>query len=208
MNKLLLILCSLLLLTSCNSSDTQQAPAGGNDQTEAIEPASRPDTITTTISIEGIEETMDMYLLESPEGFHPKFSTYVPVDMRTDRGYSGEGDVIRIWAHFGGISSKDAQLIIRGFPDGINAKEAREAAKEAAQRVGETAVDTARYGWADQVFSINGERIGFLALAKEKDRWFYLLAAYPPEYADGMGPRLHQLIRSWQWKESGTTLRK
>lgn len=205
MNKLLLILSSITILVNCNSSDKQKATTGPKGHTEESVVTSRPDTIEAEFSIEGTTEAMNMHLLESPEAFPLDFSTYIPVDMRAEAGNDGNG--IRIWAAFGGNPNKDAYLAVYAFSAAVHAEEAWKAAVEKVKTLGDIAEDAKRHPWADVVYSLKGQRIGFLALAKEKDRWFYLLAAYPPEYADGMGPRIHQIIEKWQWKDNGAPLR-
>lgn len=207
MNKLLLILLSIMILVNCNSSDKQEATTGPKEHTEESVVTSRSDTIEIEFSIEGMTEAMDMYLLKSPEEFPLDFSTYIPVDMRAETVRSDEGNAIRIWAVFGGNTNKNAYLIIYAFPSEVDAEEARKTAVEKAKTLGDITEDAKRHPWADAVYSLKGDRMGFLALAKEKDRWFYLLAAYPPEYADGMGPRIHQVIEKWRWRDSGASLR-
>lgn len=204
MNKLLLILSSLtIILASCRSADKQEAAVGSIEHTEEPGVSSRPDTIESEIAIEGMTEEMDMYLVESPEDFPLDFSTYIPVDMqvRTDKG-----NAICIWAAFGGITNKAAYVTISAFPATAGAEEARETAVRKMKTLGDIAEDTVRYPWAEAVYSLEGDRMGFLALVQENNRWFYLSAAYPPEYADGMGPRIHRIIEKWRWKDDGESL--
>lgn len=206
MNKLLLILSSIMILANCNASDKQEATTGPKEDTDEPVVTSRPDTMEITFSIEGVTEAMDMYLLGSQKEFPLNFSTYIPVDMQTETVRSDEGSAIRIWAAFGGHPNKEAYLTIYAFPAAVPAEEVRKTSVEQVKMLGDVAEDTVSHPWADTVYSLNGNRMGFLALAQEKDRWFYLLAAYPPEYADGMGPRINQIIEQWRWKDSGDGL--
>lgn len=209
MNTPLIILIPLILLSSagCNKADKQVA-AGSKEH--AVEPAdsSRPETIASEIAIEGVAEVLEMNLLESPEEFPLDFSTYIPADMQESTLPLDEGYAIRIWAVFGGVPNKEAHLTIYVFPSAVGAEEAREASVGRMKRLGDVVEDTIRHPWARGSYSLKGNKTGFLALARAKGHWFYLMTAYPPEYADGMGPRIDQIIERWRWKDDGKSLKE
>lgn len=200
MKNTLLFLTAAFLVTGCHSKKKKTAdPSTG--QITTTNRATRPDTIKTTIAVEGIPQSMQMYRLESADSFPLKFSTYIPVDMKTEVVHRDGGPVIRLMAHFGGQLNKEARLLISAFPAETPAAAVRKEAMAKARTLGTISKEPDRYPWAKKVYAIEGKKIGFLALAHKNDRWFYLLAAYPPEYGDGMGPRIHEIIRHWRWKD-------
>lgn len=190
------------LLLSCSSSDkdaTSDSP-GENPR------LARPDTTNTEISIEGATEKMQLFLMKSPDEFPLSFSTYIPIDMKVARMREEGGLVLRIMAAFGGRPNKEAQLTIGAFARGIQSNTVHTRVLKKARSIASLSEDPARYPWAQTVYSLQGDRSGFLALAEKNSRWFYLLASYPPEYADGMGPRINKVIEQWRWQDNGKPL--
>lgn len=165
---------------------------------------SRPDTLKTELMVEGMPESMNMYLLESPENFPIHFSTYIPVEMIIDTASFETGKAIHIIAAFGGRINKDARLTIFAFSPEINEEEARKITRQA----GGNPVDSTGFSWAEAVYNLGEGRSGFLALGENEGQWFYLLATYPPVYADGMGPRIAMILDQWRWAENGKSLQR
>lgn len=202
MKKLCKALFLTILLTGCSSPDKQEPATGLDKASEASLETARPDTIETEIALEGMAETIEMYLLKSPDNFPLFFSTYIPADMQTETIRSDKGTTIRVMANFGGTLNEDACLTIFAFPPDATGEEARKMAEETAQSVSNVSEEDTRYPWAETVYSLQGDRLGFLALAQKNDSWFYLLSVYPPEYGDGMGPRINQIVQKWRWEDN------
>lgn len=179
----------------------------------AIDPtptaASPPDTLATlaeTVHIEGMPEVLPSRVFQSPDDFPLGFSTIVPADMEIELVRSAERDGVRFQARFGGVRSPAASLTFVALPEGASAEAARTVAADLASQVGGVrASDGQRYDWAVEEYRLEGGRSGFLALGEHRGVWFYILSAYPPEFGDGMGPRVALILRRWTWSD-GTAL--
>lgn len=153
------------------------------------------------MQIEGMAETLTVSLLEPPDPFPLDFSTYVPDDMQVETVCSGEGDALRITAAFGGQPNEQALFTIFAFPERVDVEEALKVAEQTAQTLGGTSVEDRRYAWTIAEYQLQGERSGFLALGEHGGSPFYLLATYPPEFGDGMAPRIELILREWRWAD-------
>lgn len=190
-NRFLLLLVSILLI-SCGAKNEEQ-----NITKPQAEITSRADTIKVSLRIEGMVESMQMYLVESPKDFPIQFSTYVPVEMVTETASLKDGKLINIMANFGGKLNKDARLTIFAFAEGSRI----EKMAEIAQNYGAVPGDSTLHLWAEKLYDLRGETFGFLALSRKNDVWFYVLATYPPKYADGMVPRINLILEKWHWAD-------
>lgn len=162
--------------------------------------------VEETIAIEGETQHIQAYVFRPPVGFPVAFSTIVPADMEVGYETSGRGDVVRFIAVFGGIRRPDAALSFVALPAGADSTEAKllfdarvaeVGGREADLRPGDWAIERARPG--------NGSS-GFLALGRQEAVWFYFEAGYPPEFSDGMGPRIDLVLRRWVWAGTGRPL--
>jgi hypothetical protein len=113
---------------------------------------------------------------------------------------SGEGDAVRFEAAFAGLHVPDASLAMVVLPAGTTADEAREWVSEiAGGEPRETNGD--RPPWMAEAYTIRGEYSGFAALGGRGGRWFYFVASYPPEFGDGIGPRIDLILSRWRWPD-------
>jgi hypothetical protein len=48
--------------------------------------------------------------------------------------------------------------------------------------------------------------MGTMAIARHGNRYLHLLAHYPADYGDGVGPRFHRLLQEWRWEDDGSRL--
>lgn len=188
-----------ILFVSCNSSEHE---AASESKAEKGTP-SRPDTIQTELTLEGMTQPMRMYLLEPPDSFPLDFSTYIPADMETEVLSFEEAITIRIIANFGGQLNRKAYLMIAAYKIDLTAAEAH----NRTQIPDAVPVDSSRFPWAETEYSIKGEGSNYIALAQKDGHWFFLRLSYPPEYGDGMGPRVNKIIEQWQWAD-GSRLEK
>ncbi|HEX6983194.1 MAG TPA: hypothetical protein VF181_10575 [Balneolaceae bacterium] len=202
MNRYFFILLAATIFISCNAAEKEKAVSNPEPKI-----AARGDTIEVQISIEGMVESMRMYLLEPPENFPIQFSTYAPAEMVTETVNLENGKSISIMANFGGRLNKNAQLTIFAFPAGSVGSEVHKRVAEIAKSYNAVPGDSALHPWAEKLYDLRGEAFGFLALDVKEGVWFYVLAAYPPQYADGMGPRINLILEKWRWAESGEPLR-
>jgi len=47
---------------------------------------------------------------------------------------------------------------------------------------------------------------GRVSIGRHGDNWFHVVRHYPVEYGDGLGPRLHTILRLWRWDDTGEML--
>lgn len=202
MNNCFLILPVLLLLINCSAKNEEQ-----NITKHHPEITSRTDTIKVPLRIEGMVESMRMYLVKSPEGFPIQFSTYVPVEMATDTASRKDGKRINIVANFGGRLNKDARLTIFAFAESLGTKTIHKKVTEIAQKYNALPGDSSLHPWAKKTYDLGRETFGFLALGRKNNVWFYVLTTYPPRYADGMVPRVNLILEKWRWTDGKLLIR-
>lgn len=155
------LLVALLLATGCAGPTEDAVPGSGGagDATSgAPAPAAdtlppRPDTIVSTIPLEGMDEPMTFWLYRSPPTFPLPFSTYVPTDMAAEPVAADEADAVRFVAEFGGVRNEQAFLAVVALPDEYDRAAAQALARIVAQRYGVERVERApdappRYRWS------------------------------------------------------------
>ncbi|MQA92439.1 MAG: hypothetical protein GEU90_19800 [Gemmatimonas sp.] len=162
--------------------------------------------VEDTIMIEGTPQVMRIQPVIAPEGFPLDFRTAAPMDMRTGFNQSGGGESVRFEAEFGGVYSPQAFLGFTVLPAGTDEEEAGRIVQEMAAASDGTPVSPPRDAWAVEEFRFGGERAGFVALGWREDRWYYFTAQYPPEFGDGMGPRVGMILEQWRWGDGGEPL--
>lgn len=176
----------------------------------------RPAVLEDSISIEGMAQAERLTLVRSPAGFSPPFTTYLPSQMRVDFVASDTTPSVRFVAAFAGRTNPEAYLQVRLYPPG------------AAELVARTAVDTylrgrdprqdnvhPSEGWQwtidayDFQYGAGPQQSGFMGtigIARHGNRFFHVLAHYPAEYGDGVGPRFERILREWRWEDDGSRL--
>jgi hypothetical protein len=184
------------------------APPGDEVEPPAAvgDTAAPPALAQETIMIEGIPEVVLVMPFEPPVGFPLGFRTVVPADMRVQYASSGEGDAVRFEAAFGGVHRPEALLSFTVLPEGLESEEARGRVQEIAAAMGAVRAESAGPPWALDSYRLAGEHAGFLALGEHREFWFYFLASYPPEFGDGLSPRIDLILRRWFWADDGTRL--
>lgn len=174
--------------------------AGGSPQ--PADGVSQPGpTVRETIHIEGMPEEIDARHYEAPEGFPLPFSTIVPADMAVETDWTGDTSAISIEAEFGGVRRPDARLSIVVLPAGTDEEQAVERAAAVVDSLGGYETERGSTPWAARTYRLTGSHAGFLGLGEREDRWFHILLAYPPEFGDGMGPRVDLILRRWSWND-------
>lgn len=206
----LLVLLSGALLVGCadrtQPRDSSETPStNGPGISSTVEGYGEP--AQDTILIEGMPEVIVVRSIRSPAGFPLAFSTFVPGDIETDFISTGESDVIRFEAAFAGIPREDAALLFIVPLVTADAAATRQWVAEVALEQGAVRQSAPNLPWAVEEYRLQGEMVGFIALGEHAGRWFYFQASYPPEFAEGMGPRLDLIFRRWRWGDDGTPLR-
>ena len=153
-----------------------------------------------TLSIEGETEVIRVQAVVSPPSFPLAFTTVAPNDMLVDFLSSGEGDAVRFEAAFGGVHVPEAALVMMVLPAGTTAEDARDWVAEIAGGTPREP-ESDRPSWMAESYTIRGELSGFAALGERESRWFYFLASYPPEFGDGIGPRIDLILSRWRWAD-------
>ncbi|TVP42059.1 MAG: hypothetical protein EA350_17720 [Gemmatimonadales bacterium] len=156
--------------------------------------------------VEGMPEVMAVQAFETPVSFPLGFSTVVPADMRVEQVGSGEGDVVRFEAAFGGVHRPEALLSLTVLPGDLSESEAREQFASVAAVLGAGPHSGERFPWALQERMLIGDVSGFVALGRHQDRWYLMAMQHPPEYGDGMAPRVDLMLRRWRWTSDGSPL--
>lgn len=201
-------------------------PRGGGDASGAQSTAAgrraaplpfRPDTLHSTITLEGMDEPMTFWLYRSPPTFPLPFSTYVPTDMAAEPVAADEADAVRFVAEFGGVRNEQAFLAVVALPDEYDRAAAQALARIVAQRYGVERVERApdappRYRWSLEEWNFQrelpggGTAIGTGALGRHGGRYYYVVTHFPEEYADGFGPRATRILDEWRWEDTGEGL--
>jgi hypothetical protein len=175
----------------------------------------RPEARTDTIEVEGSPQVERLTLVRSPEGFAPPFTTYVPPGLRAEFLAGDSTPSVRFTAAFAGRVNPDAYLQVRVYPRGTAELFARQSVDSYLRgrdpRQDNVRAST-RWPWAIDAwdFSYGGDAgtpfVGSIALVRHGDRFLHVLAHYPAEYGDGMGPRVAAILREWRWEDDGTSL--
>jgi hypothetical protein len=142
----------------------------------------------------------------TPPDFPLGFSTVVPEDMRVEHVGSGEGDVVRFEAEFGGVHRPEAVFSFTVLPGELTEAEAREQFASVAAVLGAGPQRGRRFPWTLDERILIGDASGFVALGRHRDRWYLMALQHPPEYGDGMAPRVDLLLRRWRWISDGSLL--
>jgi len=173
----------------------------------------RPARRRGVLMIEGTADSMEFRLVETPDGFPLEFSTYVPADMVAEIDSSNAGHSVEFVANFGGTLNSRAYVQAFFYPRNTALSLARTTVDNFVTGLNPE-VDRSRAeapeSWASEQtsFSYPHEQqtyTGRIALAQRGDVVFHVLAHYPAEYADGMGPRIAAILQEWRWAD-GTPL--
>jgi hypothetical protein len=200
------VLLTLLLLGACRGPEPAEPGGGIVEAPDTMAPVQVvPVTFAETIRLEGMTESIQARLFETPVDFPLGFRTVVPTDLHVDFVSSGEGDAVRFEAAFGGVHNPEALLSAVVLPDRHTAEDAHSYVESLARELGAVPGRGAGWEWAEAHYDLQGPRSGFLALGQRNETWFYVLSQYPPEYGDGMAPRIELILRRWTWSD-GTPL--
>ncbi len=196
-----------LAVTSCADAPDEVEPstsAGGGGA--VVDTAEQPVVYAETISIEGMAHVLEVVEYRSPMDFPLGFTTVLPTDMAVDYVSSGVGDEVRFEAAFAGNRRPDAALSFVALPEGADSADARDRIEVVVAEINGQPVEPIPGDWAVERYRVGDGYSGSLAVGTENEKWFYFLARYPPEFADGMGPRIELILRRWKWSGTGAPL--
>lgn len=159
-----------------------------------------------SIFVEGTVERIQVRDYQTPLGYPLGFRTVLPSDMAVGYHNSGRGDAVRFEAVFGGIRRPDVALEFTVLPNGMDEGEAIERVANLAIELDAIPRETNSGDFAQARYALGGEEIGFIALGEHEGHWYVFVARYPPEFGDGMGPRIDLILRRWRWAADGAQL--
>lgn len=173
----------------------------------------RPASKRGVLMLEGTADTVEFRLVEAPPEFELGFSTYVPADMNVEFDSADGGHSVEFIANFGGRVTPRAYAQVFFYPRSTALPLARTTVDnfitglnpEVDRSVAETPEP---WAYEQTSFSYPHEQqtfVGRIALAQRGAVVFHMLAHYPAEYADGMGPRIAAVLHEWRWAD-GTPL--
>jgi hypothetical protein len=217
---------AFILVTACGGqrdiaqdapADTP-APSPAPPVTDTVHmPASpaptRPRIIEDTVMIEGLPQIERSTLVSTPPGFGVPFSTYLPQGMRLDD--QADAGTVRFLAAFGGTPDRDAYMEVHAAAQGAAAGAARDVASRVIRGnggAGADIVETDGPAWADDAVTFTyrtdtGAHVtGRVVIAHHSGLTVHIIAHYPSEYGDGLGPRVARILEHWRWEDSGTPL--
>lgn len=193
--------------TSCaDNPDEVAPPASTNGGRAVVDTVEQPVIYSETISIEGMPQVLEVVEYRPPMGFPLGFTTAVPTDMVVSYVNSGLGDEVRFEAAFGGTRRPDARLTFVALPESADSADAHERIVTVVAEINGQPVEPLPGDWAVERYRVGDGYSGSLALGTENGKWYYFLAHYPPEFGDGMGPRIELILRRWKWSGTGAPL--
>ncbi|WP_110926786.1 hypothetical protein [Bacillus massiliglaciei] len=202
-----------------SSPNQKEEPAASNSKGNSTETDSsenpakdRPKEKSDTIQLEGIEESFQFILHDSPR---LGFSTYIVQDLLVEEESSEEGNTMNVYANFAGQKNKDARVQIFAKSAGTNltAEEQTELAKEAVKSDGfkiEERTDNRpnRFSWSESEFDIAKENsnehtiVGTVSIFQHSGRYYYAIVHYPVEFEEGFIPRIVKMFEEMEWYET------
>jgi hypothetical protein len=163
-----------------------------------------------SIALEGMEQSLRLRLYDSrPAGLDVPFTTYVPEDMAVRSAPRETGDRFVARAMFGGQVEPRAFLEARFLRPGAPAREASDSLAVWAPDVKAPPIDYGkRFPWSLEERWLgrgSGETAveGIAALGRHGDRYFVIRIEYPPEYGEGLLPRVERVLEEWRWEDTG-----
>ena len=215
-----LLALTLTALAACGDSSDESFDAaaydGGDDPDVVLEDdgpdvgdadapgLERPATETATISIEGMDEPVELRLVEYRDVPLP-FSTYLPEGWAEDVAESGEGTAVR----FTTGEPPSQGLVTLFVPSPANQAGTVGLARALAEgRGGFGEFEPGEGpGWATAGFSFADDSgAGSVTVGEHAGTSFYVLEAYPYEMGDGFVPHAEVVQDRLRWLDDGTGL--
>lgn len=219
---------ALLALIACNGSErpasespdavppppyseetipSDSPPSAGVPDRDA--PLQRPLVKQGVTMIEGMADTVELRLVQAPDDFPMRFSTYVPADFEVSIEATNGGHSLELTARFGGVLNERAYLQVYFYPRGTTRMVARNQIDGFLTGLNpevDRAQDVEPWPWAlEQTrfsYPHDGRTfVGSVALAQRGDVLFHYVQHYPAEYGDGMAGRIRTIMEEWRWSD-------
>jgi hypothetical protein len=218
----LLVGAFLLPVTACTVARAENAPVSNRFNSGLNAPAidarmfvsldaqeivaqRRPETLTTTVSVEGEPTEVELQLFD--EAGMP-FTTYVPAEEFTeDVAASGEGEGVRFY--FSPTGTPDEQAYLHIFfptdaPDAEAMSELLMGEEGLLTTNGWQVVDrtnSVRFPWAEERIvyeqpTPQGTYMGSIFVGEHEGKSFIAFTHYPVEYGDGFEPRAEVILEN------------
>ena len=216
------LVCLTLLvvvpLAGCAGKSKRSASAGPDSaRAESAAAANRlpprTETRVDSISLDGMEQSVRVRLYDSRlAGLDVPFTTYVPEDMAVRSAPRETGDRFVARAVFGGQVEPRAFVEARILPPGATREAALDSLARWAPDVRASPLENdKRYPWSlaerwTDRGSGAGAVEGVAALGRHGKRYFVIRIEYPPEYGEGLLPRVELVLEEWRWEDTGEGL--
>lgn len=222
-----MLVAAALLLSACTADDEGETPAPDDTPPPAAgqaarpedgaDPAlpARPETRADTLMLEGVPEIERATLVRSPPDFGLPFSTYVSSGLRTEFRTGDGGSAVRFSAAFGGVENRNAYLQVYVYDAGVERPTVNDVitgfVRSRAPGIDEAepleapawALEAMRFAY---IGTGSVRMVGRTLTGEHNGRYFHVIAHYPLEYAEGMGPRIDSILRQWRWEDTGALL--
>jgi hypothetical protein len=199
-----------LVALSAGSCTPQREPTRGADPDRLASLIARlPAEKRDVLWIEGMAESTTFTLVRGAERFA---LFYVPVDMVAQASAGREGTFVSLQFVGGrdqGQGPTVATVFFSRLPDSL----AIQPGALGLPFMKGTERPVRRRSWTVREYGLEGTfrpegplAFGELLYGKHAGLPFWIQIYYPAEMADGMGPRLGAILRSWIWSDDGTRL--
>ncbi|WP_308633875.1 hypothetical protein [Paenibacillus silvisoli] len=201
--------------TKTSASDNSNSSIPNDDQQPA-DPTTTPDhsvnlpaTKTDTIELEGMEESFQFTLHDSPA---LGFSTYIANDLVVEEISSEEGETMLVYANFAEQKNVEAkvQLFSKSAGTKMSIKELTELAEQILKSGGfeiEQRMEPSpkRFEWSENEFDFAGKSeggetvLGTVSVFQHAERVYYAIVQYPAVYEEGFVPRVVKMFEDIVW---------
>lgn len=201
----------LLPVNACVAQSNRPIISVSSPPSEVSTPvAQRPETITTTLSVEGEPTEVELQLVD--EASLP-FTTYIPEgEFVEEVASSGDGSGVRFYFSPTGTPNENAYLQIF-FP--TNAPDTATLRTELLGDQGLLAANgwevidrtpTTAYPWAEEQIvyektTSEGAFTGTILIGKHQGKSFLAFTYYPVEYGDGFEPRASIILENIEFRD-------
>lgn len=206
------ILFLILLVGACGRTPEDEPTVAPTDDEDALEiPAhSMPDQRTETLIVEGESREVTLQLFESPES--PVLIYYPEGDFAASEVRSGQAYGAHLVATFGG--SRNDNAWIRFYFPHVSSRQNSPDALQMLIEEEDGIADIEGFqlspvgggggcpGEARAWSIVSRDQSGGICIGSRDDRYFLLIATYPPEYGDGFGPRQDLVMRNTFWRDT------